>query len=214
MNLLQIETRIRQLEGHENDDSYALRSGIRSDINEVYLGLANERPWYWWVSHSVITPAAGGATALMPANLNQILWVMKADKTFLEARDIRTQLQWSAEIQSKTIQSYALDGVDGTTGYVQIALWPAYSSDITAYYTITPTELSADTDTPDGPEDQVSSYLVWATRYLRLLGDEEREGLIEQSRQRSEMILRRLAARNMQMMRSLPIRPAARNALP
>jgi hypothetical protein len=193
MNLLQLENRIKLYEGHYNDDSAELSLMIRADLNEVYRSLPFEKIYPWWVRTDSLTPEAGGGTLLLPLDATFVLSITAPGAGMpMEPYDRQQQLEWAEEIATRGLTTYSLEGEDSTTGRMIVRFSPA--ANVVAHsvrIAYCPVELAADADIPDGPDPIMSNYIFWQTRVNRLLGDEERQGLVQQS-QAQAIVKRRI----------------------
>jgi hypothetical protein len=194
---LQIQNRILAMEGNEGATDTSLLAQLKADINEVYRELNLNYEMYWNILSGTVAASAGAAYITAPSTANSILFVMSPASVFLEPRDLGRQLIYADEIDARSAHgTYALRGVNATTGYYELALRPvAAAGNYTVWYTTNPVDLSANADQHKGPPN-VADWLVWRTRYSRLLQDEERGNLIQQSQQRSEQILQSILKQN------------------
>jgi len=196
---LQIENQVRRMLGQKDEDSADLRTSIRDAIMEAYRELYEERAWYWLSAESTAT--ATGSQLLLPTDALWVIDIEDSDEYLWNARDANRQREFKNSIESRT-KTYALNGVDTSTGAIKLKLVPESTSTFTIYYSAQPTDLSDDTDEPTGP-DMVGDWLVWRTYYLRLVADEERSSVIARAEKRSEELLWKLGRKNAKMMRNL-----------
>lgn len=194
------------MEGHQNDDDADLLEQIGLDINESYFDLLGSRDWYWTRAVREIAHAGGNALTL-DSDIYAVRYIRTAGDELLEPRQRAVQNDYKKYYVNKALRTYALDGHDATTGGLVLRFEPEESAGtFTVGCNVLPGELAADSDRPLGPPD-IGAYLVWYTRWLRLMGDEERPTLIGQTQARWEMILQRLVHNNTRSLKSEVVGP-------
>jgi hypothetical protein len=185
------------MEGNVGADDSVLTTKLRADVNENYRDLNLNYDLYWNVSSATVTAAAGATYITLSTSVNNILYVLDPNGKYMDSRELSRHFTHASEIESKCrTNTYSVRGVNATTGAIELSLVPAASAgNYTIYYTAIPADLAADGDYPKGPAT-VGDYLVWRTRYTRLLADSERPNLIQQTQQRSQEILNGLLKKN------------------
>jgi len=172
--LLEVVNRVKSMEGNYGTSDSVVESGVKSAINEGLDVLYAENPWWFNDTTATVTANSDG-NLVMPAETNFVCGVYSGDAP-LEARGRTRQLDAASKITDSGLETYALGGYDGTTGYPLVTVYPAGSGDYTVRYQPAPTALSADADEIPGPR-AVAHYLTWYARWLRLETDEERINL-------------------------------------
>jgi len=203
---LEVITRIKVFEGHQNDDSASNEAAIRLDINTVYSDLATMADWYWLVQNITLTTTDGQVAASLPTNVSRILSIIHPDgESIIEERDRVEQIEMKKQIERGGRQmkgTFAVDGID-VSGDLSITFAPAAGAgDYSVRVMTMPVELVADGDIMVGPPE-IFTYLIWKTRQLRLMDDEERPSLVSQAERRSSLVLDQMMRRNGTLARGL-----------
>ena len=195
-----IVTRVRRLEGHQHDDDTDMIEEIGLEVNEAYFEMITSRDWYWTRDEQSISHTGGGEL-ILPTAIYAVRYIRDAGNRRLEPRYRSRQEQYADYYANKGLRTYALDGHDVSTGGIVLNFEPEESATtFTVGCNVLPSELSADSDRPLGPPN-MGAYLVWYTRWLRLMGDEERPTLISQSQARWERLHRSLVHDNMRLLK-------------
>jgi len=201
--LVTMVNRVKSMESHAGASVANLNENVRFAINEGLRSLYyNNNPWYWNDLTTEIAATDSGTVLVLPEDTIHLLGVYASNDKPVNPRTRQRQLDEKISIGNANTNTYALDGIDTDTGFAKIALYPASDETYTVRYQIAPTELSADGDTPDGP-NPIADYLVWYARTIRLESDEERQRLVSRSEARYKDHLASLKRMNVHFVRSL-----------
>jgi len=195
--------RVLRMESQEDTFDQNTRFAVRDAINEAYQTLCTVYQWGWLVTEADVATTSGDTHLVLPADFIALLAITNSNGVLMHPRTLQRQLEKKSTIESIGRMTYALDGVDATTGGMRLRLVPASTGDTyTVTYQRMPTGLSADADVPVGPVG-VDTYLVRQARFLRVEDDEEQPYVTRTAERRSMEALSRIARTAGQPLRQL-----------
>jgi len=191
---LQLANEVKAMDSQANVDDAQVLLAVKNAINEAYDYLYCENPWWWNVSEASITPDSDGLLVL-PEETAFVLGIQGSNGSPMNPRSRQQQVEYENEIVGCGIQTYSQEGYDATTGFPVLNTLPALTSATTVRYCPQPAELAADGDLIVGPR-QVYHFMKWKAHAIRLLTNEERINLRQESELKANEYLKKLTGAN------------------